>query len=211
LQRVDDLLDGHLTCEGEPEDLARDQLKKWQASTFESDDLDLMAEGLQKALPDNEKIVQIVEEMILDRRRVRENRLLSEQELKEHLQRTFALSLDLMLAASEAEITSADAPALISLLGWCSVVRDLEEDISLGLVNIPEDVFRSGTVAPWFESELKRAEKDYRHAEEQLLKLKGKPGVPLLTLFHRSVKKYLKKHEPNRAAQMVRATCSEQP
>lgn len=203
LQRVDDLLDGHLACDGEPEDLAREQVKKWRGSSFESDDLDLMGRNLQKALPETEKIVSIIEEMILDRRRVREKRLLSEQELKEHLERTFALSLDLMLAASEAEITSADAPALTSLLGWCSVVRDLEEDLSLGLVNVPKEVVRSGTVEQWFESELHLAKMTYSKADEQLHELEGKSGLRLLTLFHRSVQKYLKKHSPNRAAQLV--------
>ena len=200
---LDDLLDGHLACDGEPEDLAREQVKKWRGSSFESDDLDLMGRNLQKALPETEKIVSIIEEMILDRRRVREKRLLSEQELKEHLERTFALSLDLMLAASEAEITSADAPALTSLLGWCSVVRDLEEDLSLGLVNVPKEVVRSGTVEQWFESELHLAKMTYSKADEQLHELEGKSGLRLLTLFHRSVQKYLKKHSPNRAAQLV--------
>ena len=162
-----------------------------------------MGRNLQKALPETEKIVSIIEEMILDRRRVREKRLLSEQELKEHLERTFALSLDLMLAASEAEITSADAPALTSLLGWCSVVRDLEEDLSLGLVNVPKEVVRSGTVEQWFKSELHLAKMTYSKADEQLHELEGKSGLRLLTLFHRSVQKYLKKHSPNRAAQLV--------
>ena len=203
LQRLDDILDGHLTCDGEPENIAQEQIKKWQGSTFQNGDLDLMGRSLQKAIPETEKIVSIIEEMILDRRRVREKRLLSEQELKEHLEQTFALSLDLMLAASEAEITSADAPALISLLGWCSVVRDLEEDLSLGLVNVPKEVVRSGAVEQWFERELRRAEEEYREVEEQLRKLEGKSGVRLLTVFHRSVGKYLKKHNPNRAAQLV--------
>ena len=42
LQRVDDMLDGHLTCLGEPEDLALEQIKKWQESTFQSCDLDAL-------------------------------------------------------------------------------------------------------------------------------------------------------------------------
>lgn len=203
LQRVDDILDGHLPCDGEPEELAQEQIERWEASTFESGDLDLMAQSLQKALPETEKIVSVIDEMILDRRRVRDRRLLSEEELKEHLERTFALSLDLMLAASEADVTSADAPALLALLGWCSVVRDLEEDLSLGLVNVPEEVVRSGRIESWFESEFKRAEESYHQAGAQISTLKGRNGVGLLTLFHRSVKKYLEAHDPVRAAEKV--------
>ena len=73
----------------------------------------------------------------------------------------------------------------------------------MGLVYVPKEVVRSGTVEQWFKSELHLAKMTYSKADEQLHELEGKSGLRLLTLFHRSVQKYLKKHSPNRAAQLV--------
>ena len=204
LQRIDDLLDGHLSCSVEPDEIAREQIGKWESGEFGDGDLDRLAQKLRRALPKSPNIVSVIEEMRLDRRRVKENLLLSEERLSEHLERTFALSLDLMLAAMDAEVGSTDAPTLLPLLGWCSVVRDLEEDLSLGLVNVPEEVVKSQDFEGWFQKELEKAERAYRRTEKELEALQGRDGVRLLTLFHRSVRKYLRCHRPEQAAETVR-------
>lgn len=204
LQRIDDLLDGHLQCSEEPEEVARNQIERWRSGRWTEDQLDLLARSLQSALPEfSERIMALITEMVLDRKRVRERLLLPEALLKEHLERTFSLSLDLMLAASEATVSSANVPSLSPLLGWCSVVRDLKEDLELGLLNVPEEIVASGRVREWFESELEEARLLFQRAEIELKTLKGRSGHGLLKLFHRSVEKYFRSHRSEQAAKMV--------
>jgi membrane-associated phospholipid phosphatase len=203
LQRVDDVLDGHLDCEEEPQDFAQDQVLKWQSGDFDDSSMDTLAKALFRALPQTEKIVAIIEEMIIDRKRVRERELLCEKELKAHLERTFGLSLDLMLLAAGVELRSDDLTPLLPLLGWCSVVRDLEEDLKLGLINVPRESVENQDIEDWFGREFKRAQRLFDETDAVLKGLRGKSGHGLLKLFHRSVRKYLRSHQPSVAAESV--------
>ena len=110
--------------------------------------------------------------------------------------RTFQLSLDLMLSAARAELRSEDVPTLAPLLGWCSVVRDLEEDLALGLVNIPLEVVEQKSFERWVQDETKRASALYEQAKIELAAVRGRSGYRLLHLFHGSVKKYLDRIDP---------------
>ena len=44
-----------------------------------------------------------------------------------------------MLRAIGSDVSSKDVPHLIDAFGWCSTMRDLEEDLEAGLINIPAD------------------------------------------------------------------------
>ena len=203
LQRVDDILDGHLESDREPENVALEQIDRWESGKFGESTLDRLGGALHRALPQSEKIVAIIREMIIDRRRVRERELLCLEELQAHLERTFGLSLDLMLLAAGAELTSDDAPSIKPLLGWCSVVRDLNEDLELGLINVPEEVAATREVRKWFEQEHERARKLFQETNVELEGLSERSGVGLLRLFHRSVGKYLRSFDAATAADRV--------
>jgi hypothetical protein len=205
LQHLDDLLDGHLASSAEPLDIAREQVHEWCSDEFSNGRLSLAGASLKKTLNDEGEVPLIIEEMMVDRRRVRERAVLNEEALQKHLHKTFSLSLDLMLKASGAELRAANVPALAPLLGWCSVVRDLDEDLSLGLVNIPAEVWEKGDLKGWFEREHPLAEALFQKARLQLETVKHRSGYSLLSVFHRSVRKYLKNHEPEKLAQIAEA------
>lgn len=197
LQRLDDIQDGHLAWEGEPEDEARRQKELWSNLQFGNSILDTLAATLHRtALPEQAKLPLIIEEMRVDRQRVRHAEVWSGERLQEHLVRTFQLSLDLMLSAARAELRSEDVPTLAPLLGWCSVVRDLEEDLALGLVNIPLEVVEQKSFERWVQDETKRASALYEQAKIELAAVRGRSGYRLLHLFHGSVKKYLDRIDP---------------
>ena len=204
LQRIDDIIDGHLTTECEPEDIATQQIRQWKSGDFESDSLSTLGYHLHAALPDSQHIVPLIQEMVLDRQRVRDDKLLNESELQSHLVRTFELSIDLMLSATEADLRCADVQGLSSLLAWCSVVRDLEEDLELGLVNLPQTVWENANFVEWFQRQHQQAVLHYQQAQESLRELQGRSGHRILKLFHRSVKKYLDKNDNELLAQIVK-------
>lgn len=200
LQRLDDLLDGHLPCPEEPELVARRQVEQWKRGTFSEDTLGSLARDLQRSLGQEQSVIAIIEEMIQDRIRVREHILLEAGPLQEHLRRTFQLSLDLMLKASDAELESKDVPGLVELLAWCSVVRDLEEDLELGLVNVPRHVWDSEDFEDWFHGNHLQAQRHDEETEKSLRGQEHRAGYKILRLFHRSVKKYLRSHDSRELA-----------
>ncbi len=196
LQHLDDLLDGHLKSEEEPEKVARRQIDQWQKAKFGAESLDRAAESLHKETIPADKVSALIEEMTLDRVRVRDRRLLSEEELLTHLNRTFELSFDLMLWAAGSTHEGKDSPALLSLLGWCSLYRDFEDDLRLGLVNLPAEVVKTDTAYEWLMEQTETARSNYRAADLEISRLQ--PGSSLFKLFHRSVKRYIQAADSNR-------------
>lgn len=207
LQRIDDLLDGHLkpdSASQEPEKVAIDQIEQWRSGQHRTDRLGRLAWSLRRHLPGEElKVVAIIEEMRLDRVRVRDGLVLDQEALWRHLDTTFELSLDLMLSASGCHLRSPDVPTLPRLLGWCSIVRDLEDDLALGLVNLPREVLESGAIEDWFNDERRRAEERFTQVASELERVRGRSGWFLLWLFHRSVSKYLNSHDSHHLACLV--------
>ncbi len=135
--------------------------------------------------------------------------LLSADDLNEHHQQTFTLSIDLMLQALGARLRAKDMPELIQAFGWCSVVRDLQEDLDAGLINIPEDVFHKAmkegadksynsliqtcAVQIWMIEELKIAKERLDKTDDRLREFRNEKGLGVLQMFAGSIRKYLKK------------------
>ena len=78
--------------------------------------------------------------MCVDRERVLSTRVSSATELAELHRATFRGSLDLMLIAADSPLRAIDVPELVEALGWCSTVRDLGDDLSHGLINMPREI-----------------------------------------------------------------------
>src|SRR4029450_9759368 len=87
-----------------------------------------------------EKLAALVKVLIEDRRRMDARKTMPAAALAAHHYKTFSLSLDLTLISVGSRLRAEDAPALINALSWCSPIRDLDEDLAKGLINIPEEV-----------------------------------------------------------------------
>ena len=141
-----------------------------------------------------------------DRQRVLAGELLGKRELLELHRGTFRASLDLMLLAADSRLRVSDVPDLPDAFGWCSTVRDLEEDLAHGLVNLPRDVVAAASlespgtaireltsthaVKQWLAQERLRALALLANVDAKLSEVRGQAGATLLAMFARSIRRY---------------------
>lgn len=154
-QWIDDLLDGDRRTDREPLEVVDELLDAMVRRQFSSAPLQRLTAALFDELdafrsldvdPHGE-LIDLVREMRVDRERVLAGAAWEEERLDEHLRRTFELSVDLMLIATGCRARASDVPSLVRILAWCSVFRDLEDDVRHGLVNVPRDVWSSASPA----------------------------------------------------------------
>ena len=70
------------------------------------------------------------------------------------------------------------------------MIRDYAEDQSLGLVNVPREVWLGNQTQAWFERRHAQVLFDLEQAKAELKSLEGEVGYGLLRLFFRSVERY---------------------
>lgn len=155
LQSVDDIMDGDQQSDTPPEQLAESLHRAWLNHTFAHDDLMLMAKDFQQRLlqlPNAEhplhNVAVLIKIMQADYQRAQQRELWTQTALNAQHQATFTLSLNLLLAALQSSTRAQHVPALIAILGWCSVMRDLREDLAAGILNIPAEIFSQLTLLP---------------------------------------------------------------
>ncbi|MCC6245035.1 MAG: phosphatase PAP2 family protein [Gemmatimonadaceae bacterium] len=212
LQAIDDLLDGDRVSDGAPLEIVQSLRAQIVARSYAADSLarlvaasvsDLEAAGGLRAVDD---AVQLIDVMIRDYRRRVSSELLDGATLRAHHRETFTLSLNLMLLAGRCELRADDVPELIDALGWCSTVRDLDEDLAKGLVNIPKEVVAATNgveseswsrladetpVREWLRSEGNRARSWLGATEQRLAACTDRRGAQTLRRFARSMRRYL--------------------
>ncbi|MBN8227487.1 phosphatase PAP2 family protein [Corallococcus macrosporus] len=223
LQLVDDVLDGDRPVEGEPLDAIDALLRTLETgapapATEFHDTATTLGRMLLTELTDpaaRKQVFELVRTMRRDRERVRDGRWWNAETLQTQLGDTFRLSVGLMLQVADARVRAEEAPSLLAALGWCSVMRDLREDLAQGLFNVPADVaaevrarghdpedFDSLLAAEagraWVRSEYQRARALLDRSAKELAHLEGRPGVALLRLFHRSVESFWARKLPRR-------------
>ena len=233
LQSVDDLLDGDRPSEQEPLYVVDQLVQEIESRQFGSDplsrlayafvcDLERIRNGRHDPLKD---AVALIRHMQTDRRRVLTGNLMTEQQLREHHRRTFSLSVDLMLLAAGSPLRATDCPALIDAFGWCSTMRDLEEDLSNDLVNIPQEVVDrardqgvkdlsfqslclSVPVRDWMKRELIHAEKLLDRADAQINAVGNVEGASTLSMFARSIRGYVRRYSRSLPGERQYRACS---
>lgn len=212
LQAVDDLLDGDRPSMQEPLLVSERLVHGLESGDFSEDDLsrlgaafreDLLQRGGSDALA---QAIALLRVMQADRVRVRDGLLLDEPALHGQLHDTFRHSVDLMLLAAGSPVRSGAVPGLIAAFAWCSVVRDLDEDLARGLVNLPRGVVEAAAirdlrdpaevrgnavVAAWLASEARRAAQALDAADAQVAALHDRHARRLLAMFARSIRRYL--------------------
>ncbi|CAM3717329.1 inositol phosphorylceramide synthase [Corallococcus sp. ZKHCc1 1396] len=226
LQLVDDVLDGDRPVEGEPLEHIDALLVRLEtgaphvpgASPEFHDTATTLGRVLLTELSDDRaraQVLELVRTMQKDRERVRDGRWWDAAALQAHHAATFRLSVDLMLHVADARVRAEEAPSLLAVLGWCSVMRDLREDLAQGLFNVPADVaeevrasghdpasldvlLASEAGRAWVLAEHQRARALLERSAVELAALEGRPGAPLLRLFHRSVESFWAKRLPRR-------------
>jgi fatty acid desaturase/membrane-associated phospholipid phosphatase len=231
LQQVDDLLDGDRPSAHEPLDVVDEVVQAIVSGRYGSDDLMRLAEAFvsdMRAVGGTQAIaivLSLIDVMQRDRRRSRDHAIWTGQELREHHRATFGRSIDLMLIARRSSLRAADVPELIDALGWCSTMRDLQEDIAAGLVNVPQDVVNAAriedmqsmkhdelvataAVRAWIESERRHAITLLDATDGRLDALGKQAGVPALRTFSRSIRAFSRRRLPRLFPFLARSTAS---
>ncbi|MFP2924164.1 phosphatase PAP2 family protein [Pyxidicoccus sp. 3LG] len=219
LQLVDDVLDGDRRVEGEPLDQVDALLEELESGrvrdTGAAATLGRWLLAHLGAPEAREQVFALMRHMRKDRERVLARRWLPDEALRSHHRDTFRLSVDLMLHVAEARVRSTHAPALLDAFGWCSVQRDLREDLEQGLYNVPAEVAEavrsegsdparyeslvgSASGRAWVVAEYGRARALLDRSSEELKALGEHTGVRLLWLFHRSIEGFWAKRLPRR-------------
>jgi membrane-associated phospholipid phosphatase len=222
LQAIDDLLDGDRVSECDPVNVAGDIVRQMRSGEFATDQLALLAEALVEDLrvlqteaddPLSEAIA-LIQHMCVDRERVEQGLIFDKVQLRQHHRKTFEHSLNLLLIASGARTRAEDIPELIDAFGWCSTVRDLNEDLSHGLVNVPADVVAAAAVEganpssvpefgateavrSWFGAELERADSLLEAHNDKWTPGVDPVGDRIVRIFHKSISGYVRKLERN--------------
>ena len=219
LQEVDDLLDGDRPSVREPLEVVEVVVQAIQSGHFGDDDLMRLAKAFVSDMrsiggdASIKAVLALIAVMCRDRRRVIDGAELSREALRDHHRETFTLSIDLMLLARSSELRSAAVPELIDLLGWCSTMRDLREDIDAGLINIPVEVLKSaraqglssldydavvsaGPVRAWLKDEFAHANKLIDAVEHRLDAVEKRSGVKVLRIFTRSIRNFSRQRFP---------------
>jgi hypothetical protein len=144
-----------------------------------------------------------------DRRRMDERAVWNAAALAEHHRQTFVHSLDLCFALDGAALRAADVPELVAGLAWCSPVRDLQEDLERGLINIPSEVLErtpggaasspdellgDPAVHAWLDGEHSRGAAAIAALGRKLPTLTDRRGRVFAAAFHRALVAYEKKY-----------------
>jgi hypothetical protein len=148
--------------------------------------------------------------LIEDRRRMDARRPTTALALAEHHRKTFFLSLDLTFQLAGSPLRGGDAPELIEALSWYSPIRDLDEDLDKGLINIPEEVLaeagwtgREAELAPavdapavrdWLRREHSRGATAIQALGARIGATRDPRGRRILTAFHRLLRTYERKY-----------------
>lgn len=209
-QWIDDLLDGDRASAREPLELVDELIDEMTSRRFSMAPLSRLTAVLfaeldsfrsQRDDPHGE-FIDLVRAMRRDRERVVNEAVWDEQELAAHLHRTFELSVDLMLMVSGCRARAPEVPALVEALAWCSVVRDLDDDLAHGLINVPRPVWSDSSVLElrcsdafraWSAAELMRAERALESASREIESLDDGRARRILETFRASIVRFARR------------------
>ena len=149
LQAVDDIMDGDRPWPQPPLALADALIHAWQTQDFADNELGRLAHDFHQRLQftpepkqSRAEVAQLLAVMRRDAERAAARSLWTAAKIQAQHRRTFALSLNLLLAALGSRSRAEDVPELSDALGWCSTVRDLREDVAAGIINIPAEIWQ---------------------------------------------------------------------
>jgi membrane-associated phospholipid phosphatase len=218
-QHVDDVLDGDRQVGRDPEAYVRELLRQVSENDYHETSVSSLTRYIVTKLRGyrdesggaDRDLLFLFDLLLYDYRRRKDRLLLTAEELREHHRRTFYYSLNLTLIVCGAELRAVDAGELISALAWCSVMRDLDEDLNQGLINIPAAVLQQAAqqgaaameyrqlvhtpaVRNWMRAEYMRGLASIEQCSARLELPEFRTGLPILALFLQAIRIYARKY-----------------
>jgi len=219
VQLMDDIVDGDRHFDGDPGlfvDVLIEELRSGEFSCA-SDASKLAAQLCQDiasrsdASIINRKLIGLLEILKFDFERRIKRRTLPRSTLDSHHRMTFELSLDILLALANSGTRAKHVPGLVQSLVWCSVMRDLREDLAAGIINIPREVLNlqghalekadidsvlsQEGVRQWIRSEYSVGQGYLQVAREDIDQIDEQTGKRIASIFWKSISTYVPKYE----------------
>lgn len=219
LQAVDDVMDGDRIDTKPPLLLAEQLITAWQQGDFDcNDDFMCLAQDFYQRLqrlPDGDTnrnaVSALLQVMCRDYLRATTCEVWTAKAIDIQHQKTFSLSLNLLLAALSSTVRADDVPELIAVLGRCSTMRDLREDLHNGIINIPAEVLPPNLAPPfsphvveqllqhpeiitWLKQQYQQAQNTLKALDNRLLTADlDHSGKRIINIFARSLHDFAKR------------------
>ena len=169
------------------------------------------------------EVAQLLRLMQADALRAATRQLYPQAQLQQHMNQTFISSLNLLFCAQQCTTRAEHIPELVRALAWCSTTRDWDDDLAVGIINIPAEIWHAAQLAPdardgrvmsqnpaiaaWLAQQKQHAEQDLRELFFRLPQIKRQDpaAARIIRLFARSVRRfaegrYVRRFEGNEAA-----------
>ena len=169
------------------------------------------------------EVAQLLRLMQADAIRAAARQLYPQAQLQQHMNQTFISSLNLLFCAQQCTTRAEHIPELVRALAWCSTTRDWDDDLAVGIINIPAEIWHAAQLAPdardgrvmsqnpiiaaWLTQQKQHAEQDLRELFFRLPQIKRQDpaAARIIRLFARSVRRfaegrYVRRFEGNEAA-----------
>lgn len=203
-RHLDDLLDGEMDGIADPVGYAQSLSEQIKKDEFDdSMKISRLAKFAvpileSKAKPDDnprQEFVDLIDTMVFDYDRRLDRRTLSSEELELYYSQILNPGIDLMLIGFESEVRTCDIPNYSRNLGRLYSVRDLEQDWSVGIINVPtetlwnanlsaEDSYQELTsnsvITAWAEDEVIDATRRMVRVQETIANIPEKLSVTVL-------------------------------
>jgi membrane-associated phospholipid phosphatase len=190
-QWIDDLLDGDRASAREPLEIVDELVAEMSHNEWSLQPLSRLVAALFAELDESARreFIQLVLTMRRDRVRVLHAEVWDQSALDAHHRVTFSLSVNLLLATTRCNARAEEVPSFVEALAWCSVFRDLDDDLRKGLVNIP----RGADIELWTRDSHARACIAIEHSARELTQLADARARRILSVFQSSVEKYARR------------------
>lgn len=212
-QHIDDVLDGQRHINEPPTTYVAALVQQIATNTYHRQTpMSQLAEYVcARDATIRQELLALIAALQFDYQRRTTQAVLPGATLATHHQRTFEHSINLTLHMLGATLRATDVPALVGAFCWVSPIRDLREDLQLGLINIPAEVLAQAqaqgaqaveyaslittpAVQTWLRQEFAQGQAHLRACAQQLPTLRGQRGAWELYLFYLELNRYAQRY-----------------
>lgn len=218
-RHLDDVLDGDREISGDPENYVCTILDGMDGKNRAPKIVDLYKfvigklgnNGMDNPQRDFREIIGV---MLFDYARSKDRRVLTRQELEHYFNRTFVPVLNISLQIAESELRGNDLPGMVSTMGHLYSIRDMQIDLSRGIINVPQEELelsglngsvsyggfhKNGHLSRWMDCEVREYRRVLNDCKDRLSGERDRSSrricFPLIGAMERYCERYLRGKE----------------
>lgn len=219
-QHIDDVLDDDRIVDFAPLDYIDDLMRQVELHDYHlKTPISILAcyvftEADARYKGDNDlrgELLELFKTLRKDRERFEAKRPLLRAEVDNQHRRTFVHSISASLMMVDSKIRAADTPEMVGALSWASPMRDLQDDLQRGLINIPlevieqaeseglhtliyDELIATSAVKTWIKQEFKTGWEHLMNMPKRLRTLGFQRGTVEIWAFYMEIKRYARRY-----------------